>query len=236
MGESDKPDSGYDKKTMAVDIHELVKKLGYKSIDLAGHDIGLMVAYAYAAQFGAEVKKLALMDALLPGVEPVWSDFSGKAWWFGFFARPVSGYLVQGKEGAFLTDFWPVVGHVNDAFTKEERDEFIRQHIQSTRHSVLISPSLHTGLDLRDDLSRFQVITKVPYPNITDKWIYAKRKGDAEWYYWQTALKLIQAYGRSVRSKDDWAKTYVLDSAFNYYVRKNERILPKWFINAIKRY
>ncbi|MGA8843125.1 MAG: ATP-dependent DNA helicase [Nitrososphaeraceae archaeon] len=117
-----------------------------------------------------------------------------------------------------------------------ERDEVIRQHSQSTRPSVLISPSLHTGLDLRDDLSRFQVITKVPYPNITDKWIYAKRKGDAEWYYWQTALKLIQAYGRSVRSKDDWAKTYVLDSAFNYYVRKNERILPKWFINAIKRY
>src|SRR5277367_5942150 len=104
MGESDKPDSGYDKKTMAVDIHELVKKLGYSGIDLAGHDIGLMVAYAYAAQFGSEVKKLALLDALLPGVEPVWSDFSSKAWWFGFFARPVSGELVKGKEGAFLMD------------------------------------------------------------------------------------------------------------------------------------
>ena len=126
MGESDKPDSGYDKKTMAVDIHELVKKLGYSNIDLAGHDIGLMVAYAYAAQFGPEVKKLALMDALLPGVEPVWSDFSSKAWWFGFFARPVSGELVKGKEGAFLMDFWPVVGYVKDPFTKEESTEFIR--------------------------------------------------------------------------------------------------------------
>ena len=126
MGESDKPDTGYDKKTMAVDIHELVKSLGYKSINLAGHDIGLMVAYAYAAQFGAEVKKLALMDALLPGVEPVWTDFSGRAWWFGFFARPVSGYLVQGKEGAFLKDFWPVVGHINDSFTPQETTEFIR--------------------------------------------------------------------------------------------------------------
>ena len=126
MGESEKPDSGYDKKNMAVDIHELVKSLGYTNINLAGHDIGLMVAYAYAAQFGPDIKKLALMDALLPGVEPVWSDFSGKAWWFGFFARPVSGYLVQGKEGAFLTDFWPVVGYVKDPFTREERDEFIR--------------------------------------------------------------------------------------------------------------
>jgi len=52
VGESDKPAGGYDKKTMATDIHELVKKLGYKSINLAGHDIGLMVVYAYAAQFG----------------------------------------------------------------------------------------------------------------------------------------------------------------------------------------
>jgi pimeloyl-ACP methyl ester carboxylesterase len=126
MGESDKPDTGYDKKNMAVDIHELVKSLGYKSINLTGHDIGLMVAYAYAAQFGAEVKKLALMDALLPGIEPVWTNFSGKAWWFGFFARPVSGYLVQGKEGAFLKDFWPVVGHINDSFTPQETTEFIR--------------------------------------------------------------------------------------------------------------
>jgi len=71
-GESDKPSGGYDKKTMSTDIHELVKSLGYKSINLVGHDIGLMVAYAYAAQFGDEVKKMALLDALIPGVEPVW--------------------------------------------------------------------------------------------------------------------------------------------------------------------
>jgi ATP-dependent DNA helicase DinG len=57
---------------------------------------------------------------------------------------------------------------------------------------------------------------------------------DTEWYYWQTALKLIQAYGRSVRSKDDWAKTYILDSAFGYFVKKNKDILPSWFIQAIR--
>ncbi len=84
VGESDKPESGYDKKTMASDIHELVGQLGYKKINLAGHDIGLMVAYAYAAQYGDGVNKLALMDALLPGVEPVWSKVSASAWWFGF--------------------------------------------------------------------------------------------------------------------------------------------------------
>jgi pimeloyl-ACP methyl ester carboxylesterase len=128
VGESGKPDSGYDKKTMAADLHELVKKLGYTNVNVAGHDIGLMVAYAYAAQFGNEVKKVALMDALLPGVEPVWSELNGKLWWFGFFGWPASGTIVAGKEREFLTNFWPVVGHVNDAFSKEETDEFVRAY------------------------------------------------------------------------------------------------------------
>lgn len=134
LGESGKPDSGYDKKTMAAAIHGLVKELGYNNIQLAGHDIGLMVAYAYAAQFPAEVKKLALMDALLPGVEPVWSQVKGSAWWFGFFAFPVSGELVAGREKLFLTNFWPVVGHVKNAFTTEETNEFIRAY--STKGST----------------------------------------------------------------------------------------------------
>ena len=115
-----------------------------------------------------------------------------------------------------------------------QRDEVIFQHTKTTmKPTVLISPSLHTGLDLKDELSRFQIITKIPYPNKSDRWTNAKRNMDTEWYYWQTALKLIQAYGRSVRSKDDWAKTYILDSAFGYFVKRNKGILPSWFIQAI---
>jgi len=115
-----------------------------------------------------------------------------------------------------------------------QRDEVIKEHIDSKKPTVLISPSLHTGLDLKDNLSRFQIITKVPYPNIADKWTSEKRKINEEWYYWQTALRLVQAYGRPIRSKDDWAKTYVLDAAFNYFVKMNVNILPKWFVSAIR--
>jgi ATP-dependent DNA helicase DinG len=116
-----------------------------------------------------------------------------------------------------------------------QRDEVIFQHTSTTKPTVLISPSLHTGLDLKNELSRFQIITKVPYPNKSDRWTNAKREVDEEWYYWQTALKLMQAYGRSVRSKDDWAKTYILDSAFSYFVKKNMNILPDWFRQAIRK-
>jgi pimeloyl-ACP methyl ester carboxylesterase len=128
VGESGKPAGGYGKKNMAVDMHELMKKLGYQRASIAGHDIGLMVAYAYAAQFPADVKKIALMDALLPGIEPVWSQVRAQAWWFGFFGQPHSGELVSGKVGLFFTDFWPTVGFKNNSFTQTERNEFIRAY------------------------------------------------------------------------------------------------------------
>ena len=78
------------------------------------------------------------------------------------------------------------------------RDEVITKHVNSTEPTVLISPSLYMGLDLKDDLSRFQIITKVPYPDLGDRWIDAKRKINGQWYIWQTGLKLVQGYGRSM--------------------------------------
>lgn len=74
-------------------------------------------------------------------------------------------------------------------------------------------------------------MVKVPYPSTKDRWIDAKRKRYNGWYNWHTSIKLVQAYGRSVRSKDDWAKTYILDSAFKMFVYRNK--LPKWYTEAI---
>ncbi len=68
------------------------------------------------------------MDALLPGIEPVWSQIKAQAWWFGFFAQPHAGELISGKAGLLLTDFWPVVGFKKNAFSATERNEFIRAY------------------------------------------------------------------------------------------------------------
>ncbi len=155
-------------------------------------------------------------------------------------------YIHGNDKGIIHTSSYEQLNFIKDNLSKTnsrrliltdpeiERDEVIREHAESMKPTVLISPSLHTGLDLKDHLSRFQIITKVPYPNVADKWTSEKRKINKEWYYWQTALRLVQAYGRSIRSKDDWAKTYVLDSAFNYFVKANNNILPKWFLSAIR--
>lgn len=128
LGESEKTEGGYDKKTMATDIHELVKKLGYNKASVAGHDIGFMVAYAYAAQFPEDVNKLALIDALLPGIEPVWTSYGQKAWWWNFFSWPPAADVVTGREKTFMTNFWPEMEYRKHSFTNEETAEFVRAY------------------------------------------------------------------------------------------------------------
>jgi Rad3-related DNA helicase len=89
------------------------------------------------------------------------------------------------------------------------------------------------GLDLRDDLSRFQVIVKVPYPPFKDPYVTARRQLDKRWYPWQTAMRLIQATGRSVRSETDFAETYIVDSDFGKFRRINRNLLPAWWLAAV---
>jgi pimeloyl-ACP methyl ester carboxylesterase len=105
-GDSSKPESGYDKKNMALDIHELTSSLGFKSVSIVGHDIGLMVAYAYAAQFPQATERLVLMDAFLPGVgdwKNVW--LMRDLWHFHFYGE-VPLALVKGRERTYFEHFW----------------------------------------------------------------------------------------------------------------------------------
>lgn len=106
FGQSSKPANGYDKKTMAQDVHALAKSLGYQRTIIVGHDIGLMVAYAYAAQFPTEVDRIVLMDAFLPGVgdwTTVW--LLRDLWHFHFYGvTPLK--LVTGRERIYFEHFW----------------------------------------------------------------------------------------------------------------------------------
>jgi pimeloyl-ACP methyl ester carboxylesterase len=105
-GGSAMPASGYDKKTLAQDIHAMVQALGYRKVKLVGHDIGLMVAYAYAAQYPDEVESIVLMDAFLPGVgdwQKVW--LLRDKWHFNFYGDTPEK-LVRGRERVFFEHFW----------------------------------------------------------------------------------------------------------------------------------
>jgi Rad3-related DNA helicase len=113
------------------------------------------------------------------------------------------------------------------------REEAIRQHIESKDPTILLSPSMTEGLDLKGDLSRWQIISKVPYPSLKDPFILAKKLRDEKWYSWMTALALTQATGRSVRSATDYASTYILDSDFESFLNRSGGLFPKWWTDAI---
>ena len=105
-GGSAKPAAGYDKKTMAVDIHELVSSLKLDRVSIVGHDIGLMVAFAYAAQFRETTERVVLMDAFLPGIGN-WKDvWLLRDMWHFHFHGEVPLALVKGRERTYLEHFW----------------------------------------------------------------------------------------------------------------------------------
>jgi len=106
IGDSDIPADGLDMKSAAVRIHDLAKSLGVQKAEVVGHDIGLMVAYAYAAQFPTEVTKLVLMDAFLPGVAGWEAVYNNPSIWHFRFNGPTPEALVQGRERTYFDYFW----------------------------------------------------------------------------------------------------------------------------------
>jgi len=106
IGDSGIPSDGLDITTSAVRIHALAQSLGMTKAGLVGHDIGLMVAYAYAAQFPAETDKLVLMDAFLPGVDGWEAVYDSPSIWHFRFHGPTPEALVQGRERTYFEHYW----------------------------------------------------------------------------------------------------------------------------------
>jgi len=106
IGDSEIPSDGLDMKGAAVRIHALARSLGIDRARVVGHDIGLMVAYAYAAQFPAEVEKLVLMDAFLPGVAGWETIYNDPGIWHFRFNGPTPEVLVKGRERTYFEHYW----------------------------------------------------------------------------------------------------------------------------------
>ena len=106
IGDSDIPADGLDMKGAAIRIHDLVRSLGVQKAEVVGHDIGLMVAYGYAAQFPTEVTKLVLMDAFLPGVAGWEAVYNNPNIWHFRFNGPTPEMLVKGRERIYFDYFW----------------------------------------------------------------------------------------------------------------------------------
>jgi len=126
LGDSSKPATGYDGKTVAEDIHQLVTKLGFKTIFLVGHDWGTQVAYSYAAAHPTEVRRLAVMELTIPGFAPP----GRPPLWWGIFhqIRDVPEALVQGKELIYLSWFYHNLSFNPAAITQADIDEYVSHY------------------------------------------------------------------------------------------------------------
>ena len=127
LGDSSKPVTGYDGKTTAEDIYQLVSQLGFKDIFLVGHNLGALVAFSYTAAHPSEVRRLVILDVPITGIGPALN--STRLWHIPFhMVRDIPETLVEGKEREYLTWFYSNYSYNPAAITKEDIDEYVSHY------------------------------------------------------------------------------------------------------------
>ena len=198
-GDSSKPESGYDKKNMAVDIHELVTSLGFKRASVVGHDIGLMVAYAYAAQFPRETERLVLMDAFLPGIgdwKNVW--LMRDLWHFHFYGE-VPLALVKGRERTYFEHFW------ND-FAADPKHSVSEKDRQLYAKAYAQPGGMRAGFEyfknFEQDAKDFAALSATPLP--MPVLVLGGEKSGGEFLIAQTKLAASNVQGKIIPASGHW--------------------------------
>ena len=115
----------------------------------------------------------------------------------------------------------------------ESRNEILKEFNESKDDAILIGASIKDGVDLKGDLCRFQIVFKVPYPQLNEQVKYRKSL-DPSWYYYQAVMAIMQAYGRGIRDKDDYCDMYIIDSNFKKLFDYNYNFFNEYFTEALK--
>jgi Rad3-related DNA helicase len=174
---------------------------------------------------GLDYKRIdANMPKLLEAVDDVMSHYPHFKGIIHTHTNKIAQYLFAGSKHS----------HRMLTHTANNREQVLQRFIASKEPLVLVSPSMVEGIDLKDDLGRWQIICKVPYPFLGDAQIKARFDRDPAWYQWKTTLAIIQAVGRIVRHEKDWGHTFVLDPAFKQWGYTVKDLLPDYFKKAVK--
>ena len=115
----------------------------------------------------------------------------------------------------------------------ESRNEVLKEFNESKDDAILIGASIKDGVDLKGDLCRFQIVFKVPYPQLNEQVKYRKSL-DSSWYYYQAVMAIMQAYGRGIRDKEDYCDMYIIDSNFKKLFDYNYNFFNEYFTEALK--
>ena len=149
----------------------------------------------------------------------------------------------KGKKGIIHTNSFELSNWIEKSIKdprlvfhdSSNKDDVLRMHFESDEPTVIVSPSMGTGVSFDDDRARFQIIAKVPYPSLASQKNKLRQKNNPEWYSWKTVSGIIQMTGRSVRSNRDHADTIIIDGSFGDVIKHSSHFMPDWVQNAIKR-
>lgn len=132
-----------------------------------------------------------------------------------------------------------IMKHIDDdrlmTHTTKNRHKKLEEY-KSSKNSVLVSPSMSEGVDLPGEQCRFQVIYKLPFMTLSEQ-VRKRLNEDEEWYDYRTCISLVQTFGRGIRFDGDYCTTYVVDSRFNDFIRKDKKenhFIPDYVLDAIK--
>jgi pimeloyl-ACP methyl ester carboxylesterase len=161
MGDSEKPEDGYDKKTVATDIRGLVRTLDYDRIRLIGHDMGGIVSYSYAAQYGDSLDQLVMLETGVPGVQI--EGFTGNLWTSQFFAAPeIPELLINEREREFLAWFYDYYAEDPDAIREEDIDVYAQAYAAPGALEAALSYYRALPQDAKDNQQFTQTPLQMP--------------------------------------------------------------------------
>ena len=143
-------------------------------------------------------------------------------------------HTVSNAQTSFITDFLDTknISYINVA--GKDRNKLLNEYIENDGIRLLIGSAIKDGVDLKDELCRFQILFKIPYPYLGDKQIKARMNRESVWYTYQTVMDLLQAYGRGIRNEDDYCSFYVLDSDIKRLLKTNRDLFSRYFLEAIQ--
>lgn len=161
--------------------------------------------------------------------------------------KPFIGKLMnkyKGKKGIIHTVNYEIANWVKDSIKDDRfifhdadsKDYALRKHyMDESTETVIVSPSMSTGVNFEGDRARFQILLKVPYPFLGSEKNKLRQKLRPDWYTWLTVSSILQSYGRGFRSYDDTCDFIILDGCFGDVMKYSSDWIPPWVWNAIKR-
>ena len=149
----------------------------------------------------------------------------------------------KNKKGVIHTNSFELAKWIQDSIKdprlifhdSSNKDEMLKMHFESEEATVIVSPSMGTGVSFDNDKARFQIIAKVPYPSLASQKNKVRQSNNPDWYSWKTSCSLQQACGRIVRSTTDYGDTIIIDGGFGDVIKHSSQFLPDWFQGAVKR-